>query len=149
LASNSSSFSGRLLLLGLDWHDLAVDLTVGDFLSDLDLGGSETAGLCESQTVSEESALDWMGRAALHQPIQADRGAKIVRGRNLGSDSGEERENLRRIQIKMFPKTLPNHFSLSKFRNANVQEGIRRRRLTLVPILEESEDDSIKNLEGD
>jgi hypothetical protein len=58
----------------------------------------------------------------------------------LDSGWGEEWDNFKRVQIKMFPKTRSDQFWPNKYRAANSQEGRRIRILTLDPILDESEE---------
>jgi hypothetical protein len=78
-----------------------------------------------------------MGGAALWQAIQADRASGNPQWKEPGTSWGAEWDTFRIAQVKAFQKTLPNQFLPEKYREAGLQEGMRRRRLTLAPILEE------------
>jgi hypothetical protein len=49
----------------------------------------------------------------------------------------------------LFPKTPPVQFWLKKYREADLQEMMRRRRLTLAPIPKEHPDDCQRKLKGE
>jgi hypothetical protein len=78
-----------------------------------------------------------MGGSTLQQAIQVDCTSGNSQSKEQGTNWGAEWDTLKAVQVTLFPKTPSNRFWPEKYHGAGLQEGMRRRRLTLAPIPEE------------